>query len=458
MDASAVSCANGGNVIITFGITDDCGNTYADETCMIPVNFVDLPVFDCTTLPTLDCEDALNIQNIPTITFSNNLTGACEIIATAAPSSITASNLLCDGSGTITVSFNLSDDCNNIYAPQTCVLNVNAAPLPIFSCPTLPAVDCDAALSLGTADIADIIFDNSLTGDCMITATASATAIDDSGVLCDGTGVLMVTYGITDPCGSTYAAEACMITVNPAPAPAFTCPTYPAIDCDAALALTTADIADVSFTNGLTGACLVSGMATAISVDASSISCSAGGNVLITFSLSDDCGNTYANETCMMPVNFATLPILDCNTIAAINCVDAQDISTIPSFTFSNNLTGVCEVIATATAIAVNTAGLTCDGNGNVEVTYEITDDCGNTYADVPCTVPVLAAPPPAFTCPTLTVDCDAAVNLTIADISDVTFDNGLIGGCLVTATADAASVDVSGCLLYTSPSPRDRG
>ena len=449
VDVSGVMCDGTGTVLVTFGITDPCGNTYADEDCIMTVNPAPNPSFVCPTIAAVDCDDAFSftIANVSDQVFDNGLTGDCEVTAIARAIDVDVSNVTCDGTGAIVVTFEITDDCGNTYNNETCMVPVNPAPQPVFDCNLVPSsITCTDASDITTLPV--LTFDNGALGACKITATATPVLIISNTADCDGNGDITVRYEITDDCGfHVYADEICTIPVGPAPQPIFACPTLTPIDCDAALALTIADIADVVFDNGLTGGCLVTATATATAIDASNVVCDGTGDVIVTFDITDDCGNAVYQETCSIPINPAPAPVLTCPVYPSMDCDAALALTTadIADIVFDNGLTGVCLATATATATAIDVSNVVCDGTGDVIVTFDITDDCGNALYQETCSIPLNPVPAPVFTCPVYpSMDCDVALALTPADVADIVFNNGLTGSCLATATATATAIDVS--------------
>ena len=116
-----------------------------------------------------------------------------------------------------------------------------------------------------------------------------------------------------------------------------------------------------------------------------------------------------------------------------------------------------------------------CGATGEATVTFTATDDCGNSSTATATFIIEDTTPPTITTASDLTVECDGNGNqqelqawldnnggATATDIcGGVTWSSdysGLSDDCGATgeATVTFTATDDCGCLLYTSPSPRD--
>ena len=282
------------------------------------------------------------------------------------------------------ITYTVSNDCDATTFTQTCDQPVIAAPVETdFTCPTPAAVSCSAAQALTIANYADITFDNGETGGCLINYTAEATGVNTSGIACDGSGVVVITYTVSNDCDATTFTQTCDQPVLAAPVEIdFTCPTPAAVSCSEAQLLTTADYADITFDNGETGGCMVNYTASATDVDLTGIACDGSGVVVITYTVSNDCDATTFTQTCDQPVLAAPVETdFICPTPAAVSCSEAAalTIADYADITFDNGATDGCLINYTATATGVNTTGITCDGIGVVLITYTVSNDCDAT-------------------------------------------------------------------------------
>jgi len=229
--------------------------------------------------------------------------GACNVTITATATSVVY-NGACDGSEGVTITYTVTDNCNGSYDDLVCTQPVNAAPTPVTpDCPTLAAVDCEVAQGLTVADYPNIVSSNGLMGACNVTITAMATDVDVSGIACDGTGNVIVTYTVTDNCNGSYDDLVCTQPVNAAPTPATPdCPSFSPITYQVAYSQGLNDYPSIVSSNGLNGACNVSITATASEVILIGSACDASGYIQITYSVTDNCGGVYDDMVCNQPI------------------------------------------------------------------------------------------------------------------------------------------------------------
>ena len=100
--------------------------------------------------------------------------------------------------------------------------------------------------------------------------------------------------------------------------------------------------------------------------------------------------------------------------------------------------------------------------SGTIGVTYSGTDICGNAISQA-CTVTVTGAGPAVITCPVVNIECDEAPGFIPgpATFSGACGNSGSLSGTITSpySGCGAGTIGVTySCLLYTSPSPRDRG
>ena len=448
IDKSGITCGGGGTIMITYVVTDNCGRTYPNVVCPQTVNAAPIPAQPaCPSLSAIDCSVAAAAMPGDYNNITSTLgTDPCDVTKTGVPTSIDKSGITCGGGGTIMITYVVTDNCGRTYPNVVCPQTVNAAPIPDQpACPSLSAIDCSVAAAAVPGDYNNITSTLG-TDPCDVTKTGVPTSIDKSGITCGGGGTIMITYVVTDNCGRTYPNVVCPQTVNAAPIPAQpACPSLSAIDCSVAAAAMPGDYNNITSTIG-SGVCIVTKTGVPTSIDKSGFTCS-GGSISITFVVTDNCGNTYADVVCPQAVNPAVAPDPPtCPDYAAVTCAEAVLLTTADYEDLTTTAgSGVCERIITATAIDVNTDAVVCDGSGDVVITYEVTDECGGTYQNLVCNQdvsPAVAPDPPV--CPDYDpVGCEEAVLLTTADYPDLITTAGS-GVCERIITAAASDVDVS--------------
>jgi hypothetical protein len=255
---------------VIFTLTDDCGGT---ANCTQLFNIIDEnPIFD-SAIPadiTVACDE---VPAAPTI----NATDDCGDVTVSLDEEIIGD--VCSGR-TITRTWTAVDECGNSVSDSQ-VITVDPPVTPTWEV----IIDPTLELTCSEADIyvfPSIRISNGQSGSCNIydLIAPSITGIYDA---CGG--ALTAIWEYTDFCGTTYSQSQ---TVDILPAPAATFNNPPAdysISCEDVVSISHADL---TFSNGASGSCLISGTATPSVVESFDI---CGGTITVTWDVLDDCNN-----------------------------------------------------------------------------------------------------------------------------------------------------------------------
>ncbi|WP_162126031.1 T9SS type B sorting domain-containing protein [Flavobacterium phycosphaerae] len=409
---SATPNACGGTVTETWTATDSCGRALAPVSRTITVSPADLPTMTAPAATTVAC-GALPAPS--TIAFSNGLTGGCLVSGTSNPSTFSATPNACGG--TVTETWTATDSCGRALAPVSRTITVSPAALPTMTAPAATTVACGALPAPST-----IAFSNGLTGGCLVSGTSNPSTFSATPNACGGT--VTETWTATDSCGRALAPVSRTITVSPADLPTMTAPAATTVACGALPAPST-----ISFSNGLTGGCLVSGTSNPSTFSATPNAC--GGTVTETWTATDSCGRALAPVSRTITISPAALPTMTAPAATTVACGALPAPSTIA---FSNGLTGGCLVSGTSNPSTFSATPNAC--GGTVTETWTATDSCGRALAPVSRTITVSPADLPTMTAPAATtVACGA-----LPESTTISFSNGLTGGCLVSGTSNPST------------------
>jgi hypothetical protein len=358
---------------------------------------------------------------------------------------VDVSGVACDGSGNVVITYTVTNDCDDTQFTKDCIQPVQTAPMEDdFTCPTFEPVSCEEALGLTTTDYAVFSFDNGGSGGCLITYTATPTAVEVTGVDCNG-GSVVITYTVTNDCDASEFTKDCIQPVLAAPTlDDFTCPELPALTCEEAPNLSLADIAEVTFNNGGTGTCQINYTATASALDKSNITCE-GGFIVVTFSVSNDCDESTFTQDCTIEV----LPIPAIELICPENdevipaCLTQTEVDGLfADFLASFGYTGGCSDVL-AGFDGTPAAPLAC--GGSTTVLFRAQNGC----EDLTCerTFTVLAAPPVELNCPE-NVELPACLSQNAIDgmYNDFLNQFSYEGGCNAVASFDDVPEAPSAC------------
>ncbi len=403
----------GGSEMITWEFTDSCGNMIS-YTQNITIDQVPAPVFiNPPGDTTLTCDEAA-ILSVPDLNYSNGLTGACEISGTI-PGVLSGSYNACGGTESITWEF--TDSCGNSIS-HTQTITVQPAPQAAFINPPVDTMfTCGEAAALG---VPDLNYSNGQSGACQISGTVPG-VLSGSYNACGGTE--SITWEFTDSCGNTISYTQ-NITIQPAPQPAFVNPPADTtLTCEEAEVFV---IPDLSYTNGQTGACEISGSVPGI-LNGSFDVC--GGTQSVAWEFTDSCGNMIS-YTQNITIDQVPAPVfINPPGDTTLTCDEAAILS-VPDLNYSNGLTGACEISGTIPGVmsgSYNACG------GTESITWEFTDSCGNLISYTQ-NITIDQVPAPVFINPPgdTTLTCDEAAILSVPDLN---YSNGLTGACEISGT-----------------------
>src|SRR6202008_3292599 len=409
---SATPGACGGDVTETWTATDECGRTVQSVSRTIHVSPATLPTMTAPADITVACG---GVPASSTISFSNGLTGGCLISGTSNSSTFSAIPGACGGD--VTETWTATDECGRTVQSVSRTIHVSPATLPTMTAPADITVACGGVPASST-----ISFSNGLTGGCLISGTSNSSTFSATPGACGGD--VTETWTATDECGRTVQSVSRTIHVSPATLPTMTAPADITVACGGVPASST-----ISFSNGLTGGCLISG--TSNSSTFSAIPGACGGDVTETWTATDECGRTVQSVSRTIHVSPATLPTMTAPADITVACGGVPASSTI---SFSNGLTGGCLISGTSNSSTFSATPGAC--GGDVTETWTATDECGRTVQSVSRTIHVSPAALPTMTAPAdITVACGG-----VPASSTISFSNGLTGGCLISGTSNSST------------------
>lgn len=184
-----------GTTLISYTVTNACGT--ASATTVVTVNL--LPNAGTVTGTATVCVGA-------TTFFSNAVSGGVWTSSTPARATVDATGLVTGISpGTATISYSVTNSCGT--AAATRVVTVN-------SIPAIGGITGTASVCQGlTTTLSNATAGGAWTSSDVATATIGATGIV-SGI---ASGTSVISYGVTNSCGTNYATR--VVTVNSLPAP-----------------------------------------------------------------------------------------------------------------------------------------------------------------------------------------------------------------------------------------------
>ncbi|WP_228851854.1 hypothetical protein [Aegicerativicinus sediminis] len=398
----------GGTITVTYSGVDQCENAlYAQYVINVdpaPAAEIVDPGFPAS----VDCTTADGWE-APSVSYTNGIDGACSNMGELEPDVDFAFDQC---GGTITVTYSGVDQCENALYAQY-VINVDPAPAAEIVDPGFPAsVDCTTADGWEAPSVS---YTNGIDGACSNMGELEPD-VDFAFDQCGGT--ITVTYSGVDQCENALYAQY-VITVDPAPAAEVVDPGFPAsVDC------TTADgweAPSVSYTNGIDGACNISGELEP-DVDFAFDQC--GGTITVTYSGVDQCENALYAQYVINVDPAPAAEIVDPGFPASVDCTTADGWEA-PSVSYTNGIDGACSNMGELEP-DVDFAFDQC--GGTITVTYSGVDQCENAlYAQYVINVdpaPAAEIVDPGFPA---SVDCTTADGW---EAPSVSYTNGIDGAC----------------------------
>ncbi|MBE7660504.1 gliding motility-associated C-terminal domain-containing protein [Tenacibaculum finnmarkense] len=419
----AGTCEGTKTITRTWNLTDSCGNsTQKDQIITVEDNIK--PTFTAPDNITISTDKNCNYDVSKAIT--GDVTDEADNCSTGLKATFTDVEKAgtCEGTKTITRTWNLTDSCGNSTQKDQ-IITVEDTIKPTFTAPKDITISTDAnctfdvsvAKTGGVSDEAD---------NCSTGLKATFTDVEKAGT-CEGTKTITRTWNLTDSCGNSTQKDQ-IITVEDNIKPTFTAPNDITISTDANCTF------DVSV--GKTGVvsdeadnCSTGLKATFTDVEKVG-TCEGTKTITRTWILTDSCGNSTQKDQ-IITVEDTIKPIFtapnDITISTDANCV--FDVSVGKTGGVSDEADN-CSTGLKATFTDVEKVG-TCEGEKIITRTWNLTDSCGNpTKKDQIITVEDSIKP--TFTAPD---------NITISTDTNCVFDVsvGKTGG--VSDEADNCSI-----------------
>ncbi|WP_281238022.1 gliding motility-associated C-terminal domain-containing protein [Flavobacterium praedii] len=323
-------------------------------------------------------------------------------------------------------------------------LTILAAPAAQF------ATTSDITVACGAVTTSTLSYTNNSTT-CPISGSVTSTlsAIPSS---CDGS--VTESWTFTDELGRIISKSR-TITVSPAALPTMTAPAAITVGCGAIPAPST-----ITFTNGLSGGCEISGTSNASTFSATTNSC--GGTVIETWTATDSCGRALASVSRTITIQDTTAPTWSTSANAlniTLQCSDATGLATAQSQgpTATDNCGGTVAYTKTS---GLFTAG-SCANSGTYTNTWIAKDVCDNSSATFTQVITIEDTTAPTFveTLPTdVRVECSAVPTVPILTATDncgtatVTYTQTTTAGtCVGSYTLTRTWIATDACGLTTT-------
>lgn len=418
-----VNCV--GTITYTWQATDFC-NRQINHTQVLTV--LAPPEAVLSSLPpntTIPCTDIPAPGVRPPLTFTNNSSGNCLISGTIIPNRV---DNIVNCVGTITYTWQFTDFCNRQIS-HTQILTVVAPPEAVLSNPPASAtIPCTEIPAPGV--LPPLTYTNNSSGNCLISGTITPTRVDNI-VNCVGT--ITYTWNRIDFCNRVINHVQVLTVLPPPVAVLSSLPASATIPCT--------DIPGpgvlppLTYTNGSTGSCLISGSIIPTRVD-NIVNCA--GTITYTWQATDFCNReiSHVQVLTVLPPPQAVLSDLPAN--ATIPCTEVPAPGVRPPLTYTNGSSGACLISGTITPTRVDNI-VNC--TGTITYTWQVVDFCNRTLTHVQI---LTVLPPPQAELsslpPSQTVDCSQVP--APGFLPTLTYTNNSSGACLISGTITPTRVD----------------
>jgi gliding motility-associated-like protein len=339
--AGVVTGSTPGTATISYTITSSCGDVLSTK--IVTIN--PLPIPGTITGPTSVCAGSTITltASVPTGTWS----AIPASVATVSPTGVVTGII----GGTATISYTLTNSCGS--ASATAVITVN--PLPVAGTITGPSSVCV---------LSTITLSSSVAGGTWSTPGSSA-IISAAGVVTGATtGTALISYAVTNSCGTTYATKT--ITIDPLPVAGTI--SGPGVVCQGST---------ISLSVSASGGSWTAAPASVATIGASGIVSGVGpGTATISYTVTNSCGSVSA--TTIITVN--PLPTVTPITGPSSVCVPL-------TITMSSTTSGGVWSSSSGTATVSPTGVVTGVSGGTATISYSVTNSCGTVVATKPVTV-----------------------------------------------------------------------
>ncbi len=409
------ACGSTGLLTVTYTVTDECSNTSTiSGTFTIEDNVSpDLSGCDPAQLDaTHECDGPAGNEAAAAAWDADNITylqgcatDDCDVVMVTSDYDFANLVGLCGNTGTLTVTYTVTDACGNSSLTSG-IFTIEDTTVPdLTGCNPVDlnaTHECDGPLGNElAAETWDAVNIATLEG-CASDACGDIVVTSDYAFMnlvagCGNTGSLTVTYTVTDECGLTSTITG-TFTIEDNVAPDLTgcnpADLNDGMECDGGMGNEAA--ADVwnaanilTLESCATDAC--GDFAVTSDYDFANYvpTCATAGSIIVTYSVTDDCGNT-STITGTFTIEDTTDPDLSGCTPGDLNAThecdgpagneaaaDAWDAANIT--TLEGCATDECGNISVTSDYNFANLVAACGSTGSLTVTYTVTDECSNT-------------------------------------------------------------------------------
>ena len=430
---ASATCPQAGTFTNTWTVRDDCGNLSATFTQVITIQDTQAPTWTTgagTLNRTLQCSDASGIAAAQAL--FPTATDLCDasVANIVKVSGAFVAGATCPQAGTITNTWTVRDDCNNLSAVFTQVITIidNSAPTWTTGVGTLNrTVQCNDAAALNAAQALFPVASDNCDGNVTNIVKNAGNFVVGANELCSQSGTFTNTWTVRDDCNNLSVVFTQVITIIDNTAPALT-GVLPlgATNINSCIATAPAGPTAAEIKALYTDNCGT----VVVTKSGAPVGNNCNWTATYTYTIADNCGNalpnvviTYSGRDQSAPVFAGIIPTQIINVGLLANCF-----STIPNYITLLGLQASTTDCGTfiLEQLAPNAPGTSVSGfGGQRTIVIKATDECGNSSTTT-FTVDLKDLTPPQALCKPFTLVLNAAGTgtITTANINNGSFDN----------------------------------
>jgi HYR domain len=426
-DRTTINYCTGVDLVVTWTATDDCGNSSQTTATIVVARDQTPPLIIAPANLTLSCvQDQQDNQAAITDWLDNYVVGdGCDSEVTVTHTFVGTTIDYCTGND-LTIFWTARDDCGNTSRTSAVIVVVKDETAPTITAPANLTLSCVQDQQDNQAAITDWLDKYAVKDNCdsevTVTDNFSATTID----YCTGDDIT-VTWTATDDCGNSSSTAAVIVVIKDETAPVIKAPANLTMSCVQDQQDNQAAITDWLDKYSVSDGC-DSEVTVTDNFSATTIDYCTGDDITVTWTATDDCGNSSSTSAVIIVVKDETAPTITAPVNLTLSCVpDQQDNQAAVTDWLDNYIVSDgCDSEVTVTHNFSATTIDYCTG-ADITVTWTATDDCGNSSSTSAVIVVDQDLTPPAFdNCPgdiTLNNDvdkCGAAATWPIPSARDL--------------------------------------
>ncbi len=400
------SCGSNGAVMVTFTVSDDCGNTSTTQAIFTIEDTVN-PVIVCPEDLILECGNDLNDEIINAWLSQASSEDDCQGTLTVVNDfSMATQSDECGLTGVTTITFTATDACGNSSSCQRTITIIDNTSPQITTAPTdLILVCADDNNPDLIENWANVFGGSAATDDCsdedLVWSILSTTEFES----CGNTGSTLYVFVVEDNCGNTSTTSASVVIVDN-DAPTLNLPLDQLEECGNVQVSLEEWRSEVTASDEC-------GEVTTSSILWNSISaCGSTYTLEYLFTATDACGNTSTGIATYSTEDTSN-PTIACPADLILDCGNPNNDQRIAFWLESASATDAfgCNSIDITYTNPGSLPDIDCSSNAGITVTFTATDACGN---EDQCTAMIIVEDnidPTFVNCPddlTINVDVDA--------------------------------------------------